>query len=919
MSRIYEGGAAANRYREGDVGRAYQSVKAVDSSKQMQEWKKRNIEEQAVKTRSLERELRLENVELSAQQKAESAHQKTQQIIDLNEVKADQLWETNTMKLDHYHQQQQQALDMAELKAKHQVQNANFAAMRTAVSSLLSFAGSAAKFAGTMGELQAAEAAKEQAIADDIAQESWLFGDINVEGLDEQANTQLDVENAEEAAVSSMDLDPVQGEMVRRDMGYEQTHARNVSSMSVGEAAMRADGDLQAAWYDPETRVDIPGLGSVRPTDVPLEFVDAAAIQIAKQITTKHGIGRGGRDNLHAAAKQYAPAMRSAMGRLTAVVRRDLVAGGKANREMDGYSSADVYRSNTGDAQGSWNRYFSAAMENAGGDRVKATGAALDAYIMNASESELRQLEQVRVFEGGPTFANDKRYKDMIATAIQKRQSQGVQRYNTQASIRKQEVANAQNAFTEALMNADTPEATEAAHQSYERALQAMANAGNTEARKELIEQQSAKNPNTYNPRNAAVLQERVQAGEVLTKEFLDGELRSGRINSSEYNVLSKGATTTVANKHKTYGGKDQYNAANQMVQNRLTTALQDDLGLIDNEQIKDATARMKVDMIQRRDAAVAQFVRNQGGEASPEEVQQFSDAWIDKNVPALLKGVSIDEETGVVKGYTRMGATSSGVASPVYNNIYTGKEARDYSSLSVGQLTVEREAGTRIDTANSKVLTTAERNAAIKAYATGGSIPDSVVRKANALGMDEYELTRQQAAAAGFKIAPQPTAPVPEVQKMSYSGGDNVSNSRAGRDLIHSMGVPRKGAAWLSGNIQQESGWNGQRSWGAVYNPTTGQMDGTSRNGGLVSWASWSDDPARLGKIESYLGKSIEQASDVEQVKAMLWEMETSYPSAYRTFMNPNSSDAQLRRASKQYWGYGHEGARFAYARELL
>ena len=64
------------------------------------------------------------------------------------------------------------------------------------------------------------------------------------------------------------------------------------------------------------------------------------------------------------------------------------------------------------------------------------------------------------------------------------------------------------------------------------------------------------------------------------------------------------------------------------------------------------------------------------------------------------------------------------------------------------------------------------------------------------------------------------------------------------------------------------ESSWNGQRSWGEV------EGDGTSRNGGLISWASWSDDPARLGKIEKYLGKPIEQATDDEQLAAMLWEM---------------------------------------------
>ena len=77
-------------------------------------------------------------------------------------------------------------------------------------------------------------------------------------------------------------------------------------------------------------------------------------------------------------------------------------------------------------------------------------------------------------------------------------------------------------------------------------------------------------------------------------------------------------------------------------------------------------------------------------------------------------------------------------------------------------------------------------------------------------------------------------------------------------------------------------------------------------------------NDPARLGKIEAYLGKDISKATHTEQLRAMMWEMQTSYKSAYRVFMNPLATDAQLRRASYQYWGYGHEGARFQYSRQL-
>ena len=139
------------------------------------------------------------------------------------------------------------------------------------------------------------------------------------------------------------------------------------------------------------------------------------------------------------------------------------------------------------------------------------------------------------------------------------------------------------------------------------------------------------------------------------------------------------------------------------------------------------------------------------------------------------------------------------------------------------------------------------------------------------------------------------------------------AGNMNKGAEMIRSAGVPTRGAAYLAGNIQQESSWNGQRDWGEVLG------DGTSRNGGLVSWASWSNDPARLGKIEKYLGKNIKEASDGEQINAMLWEMKKDYPGAYKVFMDPNATDAQLRQASKDYWGYGEEGKRYEHAQAAL
>jgi hypothetical protein len=136
-------------------------------------------------------------------------------------------------------------------------------------------------------------------------------------------------------------------------------------------------------------------------------------------------------------------------------------------------------------------------------------------------------------------------------------------------------------------------------------------------------------------------------------------------------------------------------------------------------------------------------------------------------------------------------------------------------------------------------------------------------------------------------------------------SGGGNAPTSAVrGAQLLMSMGVPAKGAAWLAGNIQTESNWNGNRTWD----------DGGALAGGLVSWRA-----GRLTNAANATGNGdIRNSSTQAQLRFMLDEMRSRYPAAYRVFMNPRATDRQLIRASKDYWVYGEEGARYSYAREI-
>ena len=193
------------------------------------------------------------------------------------------------------------------------------------------------------------------------------------------------------------------------------------------------------------------------------------------------------------------------------------------------------------------------------------------------------------------------------------------------------------------------------------------------------------------------------------------------------------------------------------------------------------------------------------------------------------------------------------------------------------------------------------------------GEIPKNLITVAEGLGVSPMNLLNQQLSAYP-QLGIKPFTFERQAPQATSAGSGNYNNMVDGAKRLMTLNFPPKSAAYLAGNIMQESAWNGQRSWGEVMN------DGSDRNGGLVSWMDGkAHGNFRLTRIEQHLGKPINQATDDEQLQAMVWEMREYYPEAFRIFRNPMSTPRQLRRASRQYWGYGHEGARYSYANQII
>ena len=197
------------------------------------------------------------------------------------------------------------------------------------------------------------------------------------------------------------------------------------------------------------------------------------------------------------------------------------------------------------------------------------------------------------------------------------------------------------------------------------------------------------------------------------------------------------------------------------------------------------------------------------------------------------------------------------------------------------------------------KVFTPDELKSYVKEYEESGRFNPQLQRTATELGMTPLALMNQQIGSmpnSGLK--PQQFR-VNETQ--SYV---TPTNAVDGAHRLMALGFSQQGAAYLAGNIQQESSWVANRpAWN----------DGQNMAGGLISW-----NGPRLQRIESYFGKPIQSISAQEQLSFMVQEMKNDFPKAYNTFTTPGKTKRQLENASYDYWRWLDEGNRFQYSEQI-
>jgi hypothetical protein len=774
--RIYKSEAPKVTY-EGSAKSGQFNPQQASSKKKEQQQKRSALSlDIATKARQLNREQQADSLALSADQQAQKGLLSLQQTAEQAELSMDQMYEKNTLEQNHLNESLQMGMDMTALKVKGQMQQARLKFAGTVIQGLLDF-----------GKVYADLETEREANQKILDSGAWAFtNDYQVEyggqAIVQREQQQLQAEVSDEfSIVQAAPGDVVTQEQLRGELGVDLTTQRFTNQLTVGEASANINFDLQRAYHDPNFKITMPDGRKISAFEARnLQEFRYVVNALAQAVTAQYGINAYADDV--AAVQQYVPKLEAARNALFSTEGKKFISALENNRETTGYQKTAQYLENTGDVSGAWAQFYHAAAYSGkyDGDQQKITKAAVEAFVEYATDGQLRALRNERVFEGGPTFAKDKRFNNLIDEAIITKNNRTHKLHTSFENAATAQVGQATNEFTAELIDAGTdPAKIEAAHLKYETTLKQLADSGSIKARTELVTQLYA--PNNYSPLNFHQLRERMANGDLPTELEAQQMLRENRINATEFKALKALGFATAEDFAKHFGGKDAKKAADGNVNFIVASALKESLAGADVEFTNQKIAPIVNDIIKRRDNYLRTILEANDGSIPPSEFLQMGDNWLAKNVPDLVKYVTFDPDTGIMKGYRRTGLSQSDITQfqvgnaengfkglTPFTNPYTARDSVRLDNLSTVQLSTYRRYH-KVDFQSDKILTTKERDEAIKAYLLpDGIYPPSVTAKALALDVRTDDLVKMQANSAGFKLGPRPQPEPPTLNNES-------------------------------------------------------------------------------------------------------------------------------------------------------
>lgn len=926
MSRIYQTKHAGVTFEGQQQSVGFNPQQAVNEDKKIQQYKQAIIQDGQTINREISRVQQAENLALQSLQNAQSGAQKISQQIEGDELKGSQLYDRGVLAAENLARKQEldqnqlyeklnMEMDASSLKAKGSLQLASMKFQAQALQGILSFAGNTIGTIGKVQQIQQAEALKaEQEAAYNMQMEqanAMVFGDNFWEAGQGMDPNQIEVSEGVDIAVQA---DATARGDVASDISAGGTAedtfvAEQVQAMSEWNMGSDVRGNVYAA------RMQYPAFiqsaidqGLIRP--------GAQGMADIARLNKKFAIATG----LTSADPKfvYENFTKSALGvaqnaltGVTATAGREM----KSEREANARTNMDVAMN--GVPVGGSTEQLGGAWDAANRENVNGVYGGRNSMAANqdttertlkglADQGRAADIRSLADYEYNPNRKGATLGKD-FPTLFSKYERQARitarQDYNLQKSENGIEVDGILQDYWEGPKSPDSLRATE-------QKLRALGEDGR-KAADNLV-----KNGYNYNQQAEIDIARRRGTSEEASVAELQDLYSKGIISEQFYTRAVKQAPDTKTSK-KIDEALKLYQPEKGITDNMVPGP--DGKGGMQYNPT-NASPRFKQELRMKQKRFNIQLKRRLGAilrsnpdlEIESEEFQQI----VQKEQEYLLKSPDFQIFMDVGNGGYQFKESRSGdqefvdriTLTPGKQNVIglSPEQVLDQGGVSVSQL----------DPTQDTFITQEQLLKDSEAIIQGGATTaDPTTRKwAARLGLGTKAFVDGQRKLYGLP-------PLDQLQRdPSPTGGGampqgDIKNEQEGVRAFEAAGIPTRGAAYLSSAVLHESAWRGNRSWGEVAG------DGTNRNGGLLSWASWANDPARLGKIEREYGMPIDKIPEHEQVKYIVKEMRTSYPESYRIFMNPNASSADLQWATWNFirWDKRYTGARWTDAERLI
>tara|TARA_R100001443_G_scaffold9907_2_gene19506 strand:- start:272 stop:3046 length:2775 start_codon:yes stop_codon:yes gene_type:complete len=921
MSRIKTADKAGVIYQGSSSGGSFNPVKAQNNEKALKEWKAAiNADAQTI-GRELSRKQQSENTALSLSQGVERSQQKIGQFVESAALKQEQLQSKNQLGLSQAFEKSQLKLGGAELQAQQGVASANFKAVTGAVEGLLNLSSSYLKYKSSQIELDYKNKVENQQL-ESLGLGTTFGNTDNKISVDEKADlenidTSLKVEskvlNDEANKIAGSD-DPIEintESMLRQGTTWNQlseVRGNVFSARSMLPQAFQEAIDSGLIQAGPE--------GYIQAQQFIRSYAKATGLLDADERLVKEHFLPTAQNlvetKLVKINTEHADALRKSNQVVIESNVSNVIDGSTIENigsNFDEVVKQVVLGNGTGEYGG----------KNSKAATIEALELTLDNLILNGDVDKAEELKK-HVYNKATGITLGKEFDSIFDTKIDAARTKSNQLFDQKTKTSQNKIKSLKGQWIQ-----NPSKETEAA---YIKGLEACDRKECKDALSNILEKPEGSNPNTYNE-----LLKSKRKGDRLDEDHLLQLKTDNIISDEQFQTLSKKtgvvavALAKVDDALSDINLKDSLMQANEGIPKNQTilAKIEARMPLLKRRLEDLVAAEVSADpTIANDDVRLARTIENKllMLQKSPEFKISID--------PDL--GYTFESDLALTNNQLKL---QTQIRTQDGNEDYTNVLMKDVTKDATHEATIAGQDFTKVGKQNfnrlfngnsypisemnpsqDKFLTMGQLNKELNNIATGKDVTPrtkAIARKLNLSGRglisaqltsydkpDMYQLLqtrKKELATKGGYVEPS----------------EDIVGINNGYKAIVDRGVPEKGAAYLAGNIQQESSWQGDREWGSV------QGDGTSRNGGLVSWAQWHDDPARLGAIERKYGRRISAISEHEQLDYMLYEMKNYYPQAYAIFMNPNSSEADLRWASYRYWGYGEAGRRFQYAKDLL